>query len=86
MWREGRGGGTLFFLDGTVDDEGCSLGFLLGDLFSFHGGSKFRRKLNTWPQQSPKTQHDRNKNREKKIKREERGVTVLGIHHQGRYW
>lgn len=38
VYREGC---TLFLLDGTVDDEGCSLGFLLGDLFRFYCGREF---------------------------------------------
>ena len=33
--------GGLFFLAGFVDDEGGSLGFLLGDLFGFDGGGEF---------------------------------------------
>ena len=38
---------TLLLLDGTVYDKGCSLGFLLSNLFSFYCGSEFRRELDT---------------------------------------
>ena len=37
----GADDGGLFLLTGFVDDECCSLGFLLGNLFGFDGGGEF---------------------------------------------